>query len=277
MQARISCEFFPPKTEKGVEKLVHTACELAKLNPEYFSMTCGALGADRSKSRDIMNLLLDNTSVAITPHMTCIGSIKDDIRETLAEYKSKGIKTIVALRGDKPQDEPNIKSDFEHANDLISFIKDEFGNDFNIGVAAYPEGHPESKNIEIDLLNFKTKVEAGADFAITQFFFDANIYVNFVENCERLGLKIPIIPGMITIRDWKQILKFSQDCGAHFPKSLAEKFQRFGDDKASCNGFACDFITELCEKLLAADAKQLHFYSLNHADLVTKICGNLTL
>lgn len=274
-RTRISCEFFPPKTEKGVEKLVQTAGELAKLNPEYFSMTCGALGADRFKSRDIINLLLENTSISIAPHITCIGSVKNEIRDVLSYYKSKGIKTLVALRGDKPKDVANIKSDFQHANDLVAFIKKEFGHDFQVAVGAYPELHPESKNAEIDLLNFKRKIDAGADFAITQFFFDANTYVNFVERCERFGINIPIIPGIITIRDWKQILKFSQDCGAHFPRWLIEKFESFGDDQIAIEQYSCDMITKLCHDLLLADAPQLHFYSLNHADLVTKICGRL--
>lgn len=274
-RTRISCEFFPPKTEKGVGKLVQTAGELAKLNPEYFSMTCGALGADRFKSRDIINLLLENTSISIAPHITCIGSVKNEIRDVLSYYKSKGIKTLVALRGDKPKDAVDIKADFQHANDLVAFIKKEFGHYFQVAVGAYPELHPESRNAEIDLLNFKRKIDAGADFAITQFFFDANTYVNFVERCERFGINIPIIPGIITIRDWKQILKFSQDCGAHFPRWLIEKFESFGDDQIAIEQYSCDMITKLCHDLLLADAPQLHFYSLNHADLITRIYENL--
>lgn len=274
-RARISCEFFPPKTEKGMERLVQAACELAKLNPEYFSVTCGALGTDRCKSHDIIDLLLKHTSIPIMPHMTCIGSQRDEVHKTLSEYKSKGIKMLVALRGDKPKEADHIKSDFQHANDLVAFIKKEFGNHFRVAVGAYPELHPESKNAEIDLLNFKCKVDAGADFAITQFFFDVNTYVNFVERCARFGIHIPIIPGIITIRDWKQILKFSQDCGAHFPRWLIEKFESFGDDQTSINNFSCDLIVELCERLLSAGAPQLHFYSLNHADFVTKICERL--
>lgn len=274
-QARISCEFFPPKTEAGKEKLIQVSCELEKLTPEYFSMTCGALGADRYKSREFIDLLLENTSVPIMPHITCIGSVKDEVIETLTEYKAKGIKNLVALRGDKPIDASNVKSDFNHANDLVSFIKEKFGNDFRIAVAAYPEGHPESKNAETDLFNFKRKVDAGADFAITQYFFDANVYINFLEKCKKLGIKIPVIPGIITIRDWKQVLKFSEACGAHFPAWLIEKFLSFGDDEISINNFSCDLLVEHCKKLLVAGAPQLHFYSLNHADLVTKICERL--
>ncbi len=274
-RAQISCEFFPPKTEKGIENLVSAACELEKFNPKYFSITCGALGGDRHNSHKIVDLLLDNTNVPVTPHITCIGSVKSEIRDTLINYKSKGIRDIVALRGDKPQDTSDVVSDFSYANELVTFIKDEFGDDFRIAVAAYPETHPEAKSEQEDFQNFKQKVESGADTAITQFFFDDIAYAKFLENCHKANINIPIVPGVVTIRDWKQILKFSNSCGAHFPNWLIEKFQSFGDDKAAINEFSCDVTTKLCEKLLAAGAEQLHFYSLNHSDLVTRIYENL--
>lgn len=271
MSIKLSCEFYPPKTEKGVEKLLQTAKILSTLNPEFFSMTCGALGTDRHKSIAIINALLAHVNTPITPHLTCIGTTKNEIRQTLKLYQSKNIRQILALRGDIPKEDAHIPSDFHYANELITFIRDEFGDYFRICVGAYPETHPDARNPEDDLQNFKRKVDAGADCAITQFFFNAETYTSFVAKCRAIGIRIPIIPGIVTIRDWKQILNFSTSCGANFPDRLIEEFKSFGDDIEAINNFSCDMTVKLCEKLIAAGAPEIHFYSLNHSEPLLNI------
>ncbi len=270
----ISCEFYPPKTEKGDERLIQVANELASLNPEFFSVTSGACGAERDKTPRIITALIENGNVPITPHITCIGSTKEELKTLMEHYKKQGIKHLVALRGDLPEEERGRSRDFKYANELILFIKENFGDHFHITVGAYPEIHPESKTAQQDLENFKLKIEAGADNAMTQFFFDADTYLRFIDRCHTAGIHIPITPGIVPLGNWQQILGFSKKCGAHFPPWLIEKFESFDDNEAS-QQYGLEMTTILCKKLLEAGAPGLHFYSLNHADLILNICKHL--
>lgn len=270
-----SCEFFPPRTDKGRSNLATTISELAKLNPAYFSCTYGAGGTTQEGTYDVIKQLT-GLNLEAAPHITCVGSSREKIHELLDGYKDLGIKRIVALRGDLPEGIEDI-GEFHFANELITFIREQFGDHFHIEVAAYPEKHPEAADMSADLTNFKRKVDAGANAAITQFFYDINAYTRFVDACEKLNLNIPIVPGIMPITNNKQLLRFSDNCGAIIPPIIRSKLEDFGDDLESICKYGEDVVTDLCQQLLDVGAPGLHFYTLNRSGPTTALWNNLGL
>jgi methylenetetrahydrofolate reductase (NADPH) len=270
-----SFEFFPPNTAEGAEKLAQTAKQLAQLKPEFFSVTYGAGGSTRSRT---LNAVLDlcKTGHRAAPHISCIGSSRTSVREILQEYKSNGVRHLVALRGDLPSGTAST-GELHYANELVEFIRQEFGSHFFIEVAAYPEYHPQARSAQEDLQAFRRKVEAGADSAITQYFFNADAYFNFVDECEAMAIKVPIVPGIMPIARFSQLARFSDACGAEIPRWIRRKLEGYGDDTASIRAFGLDVVTDLCDRLLASGAPGLHFYTLNQAGLTTTIWQRLGL
>ena len=270
-----SFEFFPPKTPEGMEKLRATRQQLAQLKPKFFSVTFGAGGSTRDRTLETV-LEIQREGHDAAPHLSCIGSTHDNIREILAQYKANGIKHIVALRGDLPSGMVGA-GEFRYANELVEFIRKETGNHFQIEVAAYPEFHPQAQSAREDLLNFKRKVEAGANSAITQYFFNADAYFNFLDECEALGVDIPVVPGIMPITNYTQLARFSDACGAEIPRWIRLKLQGYGDDVASIRAFGLDVVTALCDKLLRHGAPGLHFYTLNQAGPISTVWQRLGL
>ncbi len=270
-----SFEFFPAKTPAGEEKLRATWEQLAQLKPKFFSVTFGAGGSTRDRTLGTVLEIQAGGSQA-APHLSCIGSTREDIAAILDLYKSKGVKHIVALRGDLPSGSADV-GELRYANELVSFIRERTGSHFHIEVACYPEFHPQSKNAQEDLANFKRKVEAGADSALTQYFFNADCYLRFVDDCERMGLSLPIVPGIMPIANFSQLARFSEACGAEIPRWLRLKMQAYGEDTASQRALGLDVVTALCERLLAEGAPGLHFYTMNQADLTTEVWRRLGL
>jgi methylenetetrahydrofolate reductase (NADPH) len=275
MQRTISFEFFPPQTPEGMDKLRAAWRQLAQLKPAFFSCTFGAGGSTRDRTLETV-LEIQSEGLPAAPHLSCIGSTRDNVRAVLARYKAAGIRRIVALRGDLPSGMAD-PGEFRYANELVEFIRAETGDWFHIEVAAYPEYHPQAKNPREDLLNFKRKVDAGADSAITQYFFNADAYAHYVEAVQALGVAVPIVPGIMPIANFSKIARFSDACGAEIPRWMRKKFEGFGDDSASVRAFGLDVVTELCERLLASGAPGLHFYTLNQAGLTSTICQRLGL
>jgi methylenetetrahydrofolate reductase (NADPH) len=270
-----SFEFFPPKTPEGVEKLRSTWKQLAQLKPRFFSVTYGAGGSTQERTLgSVLEIIADGHEAA--PHISCIGSTRADIAATLALYKSKGIRHIVALRGDLPSGAASA-GEMRYASELVAFIRETTGAHFNIEVACYPEMHPQARSPQDDVRRFKQKVDAGADSAITQYFFNADAYFRFVDECEALGVAIPIVPGIMPIGNFSQLARFSDACGTEIPRWLRLKMQGFGDDSASIRSFGLDVITELCDRLLSQGAPGLHFYSMNQAGPVSTIWQRLGL
>ena len=270
-----SIEFFPPKTPEGVEKLRQARRQLAQLHPKFFSVTFGAGGSTRDRTLETV-LEIQSEGLAAAPHLSCVGSTRENIREILETYRANGIRHIVALRGDLPSGNAD-PGEFRYANELVSFIRQETGDWFEIEVAAYPETHPQARNYREDLLNFKRKVEAGADAAITQYFFNADAYFNFVDDCAELGVTLPIVPGIMPISNYSQLSRFSAMCGADIPRWLARKLESYSDDTASIKAFGLDFMTGLCERLIEGGAPGLHFYTLNQAGLTSTLWQRLGL
>ena len=270
-----SFEFFPAKTPAGEEKLRVTWEQLAQLKPKFFSVTFGAGGSTRDRTLGTVLEIQAGGSQA-APHLSCIGSTREDIAAILDLYKSKGVKHIVALRGDLPSGSADV-GELRYANELVSFIRERTGSHFHIEVACYPEFHPQSKNAQEDLQNFKRKVEAGADSALTQYFFNADCYLRFVDDCERMGLSLPIVPGIMPIANFSQLARFSEACGAEIPRWLRLKMLAYGEDTASQRALGLDVVTALCERLLAEGAPGLHFYTMNQADLTTELWRRLGL
>ena len=268
-----SFELFPPQTPQGVEKLRLTRKELAQFKPKFFSVTFGAGGSTRERTLEtVLEIQAEGHSVA--PHLSCIGSTRENIRAILDRYQASGINHLVALRGDLPSGMAQA-GEFRFASELVAFIRQEFGYTFHIDVAAYPEYHPQSRSAQTDLENFKRKIEAGADSAITQYFYNADAYFNFVDSCEAIGLKIPIVPGIMPINKYSQLIRFSDTCGAEIPRWIRRKLEGFGDDSESVQAFGLDMVTDLCERLLKAGAPGLHFYTLNSASLTAMIWQRL--
>lgn len=259
----ISFEFFPPQTAEGIEKLVNTRKLLAPLKPEFFSVTFGAGGSTRDRTLETVTQIQAD-GYAAAPHLSCVGSTKENIRAILQTYKKLGIKRIVALRGDLPSGMATT-GEFHYANELVSFIRAETGNQFHIEVAAYPEFHPQAKSPRDDLRNFERKVKAGADSAITQYFYNADSYFYFVEQCHKLGITLPIVPGIMPIGKFSQLARFSDTCGAEIPRWIRKPLESYGDDTASIQAFGMDVVTKLAERLLAGGAPGLHFYTLNQS------------
>jgi len=270
-----SFEFFPPKTEEGVTRLKETQRQLAQLGPEFFSCTYGAGGTTRDRTLETV-VEIQQSGQSAAPHLSCIGSSRESLREVLEQYRSHGIRHIVALRGDLPSGMMSA-GEFRYASDLVAFIRQETGDHFFIEVAAYPEVHPQARNAQEDLRHFKIKVDAGADSAITQYFYNADAYFHFVDECEALGMDIPIVPGIMPINNFSQLCRFSDACGAEIPRWIRSKMQGYGDDSASIKAFGLDIVTGLCDRLLSAGAPGLHFYTMNSAGHVSTIWQRLGL
>ena len=271
----ISFEFFPPNTDEGAEKLAGTARELALLKPKFFSVTYGAGGSTQARTLKAV-LDLRAAGYAAAPHISCIGSTRAGLRATLQQYKDSGITHVVALRGDLPSGTASA-GELHYANELVAFIRAEFDRHFHIEVAAYPEYHPQARSARDDLLNFKRKVDAGADSAITQYFYNADCYYHFVEQCAQMGVTIPIVPGIMPIGRFSQLARFSDACGAEIPRWIRKKLEGYNDDTESIRAFGLDVVTRLCENLLKAGAPGLHFYTMNQSGLTTAIWQRLGL
>ena len=270
----VSFEFFPPKTAEGVEKLRETRKELAKFNPEFFSVTFGAGGSTRDRTMETV-LEIQREGFQAAPHISCISSSKAEIRDLLQTYQAHGINRLVTLRGDVPSGEVSA-GDFRYASELVEFIRAETGDHFFIEVAAYPEFHPEAKTPAADLLNLKRKMDAGANSAITQYFYNADAYFRFVDQCDDLGITIPIVPGVMPIYNITQLARFSSICGAEIPRWLKLRLEEYGDDMASLRALGVDVVSELCETLLAGGAPSLHFYTLNQSATIATIISNIS-
>ncbi|HVW63693.1 MAG TPA: methylenetetrahydrofolate reductase [NAD(P)H] [Nitrosospira sp.] len=270
-----SFEFFPPQTPEGMEKLRATRRQLAQLDPKFFSVTFGAGGSTRDRTLETV-LEIQAEGHVVAPHLSCIGSTGESIRSMLQKYYDAGIRHIVALRGDLPSGMAQA-GEFRYANELVTFIHEEFGDTFHIEVAAYPEYHPQAISPEEDLRNFKRKVDAGADSVITQYFYNADAYFNFIDSCEAIGIDIPIVPGIMPINKFSQLARFSDACGAEVPRWIRKRLEGYGDDSASIRAFGLDIVTELCDRLLRAGAPGLHFYTLNSAGLTATIWQRLGL
>jgi methylenetetrahydrofolate reductase (NADPH) len=270
-----SFEFFPPRTPAGKDKLRATWQELGKLKPKFFSVTFGAGGSTQAGTLDTV-LEIRREGHEAAPHISCVASTKKDIGAILERYKSSGIRHIVALRGDLPSGVA-MAGELRHANELVAFIRESTGDWFNIEVGCYPEYHPQTRRAADEVVNFKRKVEAGANAAITQYFYNPDAYFRFVDDCAKAGIRIPIVPGIMPIGNFSQLARFSDACGAEIPRWLRVRMEGFLDDSASIRAFGLDVVTALCDKLLAAGAPGLHFYTLNQAALTTEIWQRLGL
>ena len=275
MKPEISIEFFPPQTSEGVEKLRLVRQKLAPLKPEFFSVTYGAGGSTRERTFAVVKEIVDEGHQA-APHLSCVGSTREGIREILAEYRAEGIHRLVALRGDLPSGMAQA-GEFRFANDLVTFIREETGEHFHLSVAAYPEWHPQARTPADDLAAFANKVKAGANAAITQYFFNADAYFHFVDEARALGVNVPIIPGIMLIVGFTKLARFSDACGAEIPRWMRRKFESFGDDTESIRAFGLDVITELCDRLLKGGAPGIHFYSMNQSALTLEVCKRLAI
>ena len=274
-KTELSIEFFPPTTPEGTAKLRATREQLAELKPAFFSVTYGAGGSTRERTFATVKEIAASGCEA-APHLSCIGSTREGIRAILQEYADAGIRRIVALRGDLPSGVGD-PGEFRYANELVEFIRRETGDRFRIEVAAYPEWHPQARSPRDDLLAFKRKADAGADSAITQYFYNLDAYLHFVDAARRLGVNIPIVPGIMPVGTFSKLARFSDACGAEIPRWMRKTFESYGDDSASVRAFGLDVVTRLCEQLIAAGAPGLHFYSMNQAGLTTEICRRLGL
>ncbi len=270
-----SFEFYPPKTEEGAASLQVVHDKLAKLNPDFFSVTFGAGGSTRDKTFDTV-IAIQAKGINAAPHLSCVASTKDNIRTILKSYQEHGIAKIVALRGDLPSGTLSA-GEFRYANELVEFIRQETGEHFQIHVAAYPEIHPQAANGAEDFKNFKRKVEAGANAAITQYFYNAEAYFYFVDACEKAGISIPIVPGIMPITQYTQLFRFSEMCGADIPRWLRKRLESFGDDRESIQAFGLDVVSDLCQRLLDGGAPGLHFYTMNQAAPTLAILDNLQI
>jgi len=268
-----SIEFFPPKTPEGAEKLRLARTKLAELSPKYFSVTFGAGGSTQDGTlQTVREILAEGHDAA--PHLSCIGATRASLRTLLKQFQDSGIRRIVALRGDLPSGYGGA-GELRYASDLVEFIRQESGDWFRIDVAAYPEMHPQARSPQDDLQNFARKVQAGANAAITQYFFNADAYFQFVDNTRKLGVDVPIVAGIMPITNSTQLMRFSDMCGAEIPRWVRLKLASFGDDSASIRAFGLDVVSSLCERLLAGGAPGLHFYSMNQAAPTTAIWQRL--
>ncbi len=268
-----SFEFYPPKTEEGAVNLQVVHDKLANLQPDFFSVTFGAGGSTRDKTYETV-VEIQSKGISAAPHLSCVASTKENIRAILKQYQNKGISKIVALRGDLPSGMMSA-GEFRYANELVDFIRQETGDYFQIHVAAYPEVHPQAMNADADFMNFKRKVEAGADTAITQYFYNAEAYFYFVDRCEKSGIAIPIVPGIMPITQYSQLSRFSEMCGADIPRWLRKRLECFGDDRKSIQAFGQDVVTRLCQQLLDQGAPGIHFYTMNQSAPTLAILSNL--
>ncbi len=270
-----SFEFFPPKTAEGMQKLRAARRQLAQLNPAFFSVTYGAGGSTREGTLETV-LEIRQDGLPAAPHLSCIGSSREILREVLTQYRDHGIHHLVALRGDLPSGSVDT-GDFRFGSELVAFIREETGDWFHIDVAAYPEVHPQARSAPADLEAFRRKVAAGANSAITQYFFNSDAYWQFVDQCAAVGIDIPVVPGIMPIGSFVKLARFSDACGAEIPRWIRKRLESFGDDSVSIRAFGLDVVTELCAGLLARGAPGLHFYTLNQAALTTTIWHRLGL
>ena len=273
-QKKLSFEFFPTRTPEGRAKQIITRKQLSQYNPEFFSCTSGAGGSTKEGTLHAITDILSE-GIPAAPHLPCIGETPEEIKELLEHYKEMGVRHIVALRGDIPSGMGLGMSGLRYANELVELIKSEYGDYFHIEVAAYPEYHPQSRSAEDDLNNFVRKAKAGADSAITQYFYNPDSYFRFVDDVQGRGVNIPIIPGIMPIASFSKLARFSDTCGAEIPRWLRLKLQSYADDTASIKALGLDVVTQMCERLLANGAPSLHFYTLNQAGLVSTICQRL--
>jgi methylenetetrahydrofolate reductase (NADPH) len=265
----ISFEFFPPKTPEGAAKLVNVRHELYALKPEFFSVTYGAGGSTQDGTLQQVQAILSEGFDA-APHFSCIGATRDSVREQLAAFKAAGIRRMVALRGDLPSGHGTF-GEFRYASELVAFIREETGDYFYLEVGCYPEVHPQAKSPEADLQAYVTKVRAGANSAITQYFYNSDAYFRFVDDAYKLGADIPVVPGIMPIISSTQLMRFSDACGAEIPRWIRLRLQAFGDDTASIKAFGLDVVADLCEQLLNGGAPSLHFYTMNQAQAVKQL------
>ena len=271
----ISFEFFPPNTPVGDEKLKAVVQELGTTKPDFFSVTYGAGGSTRDRTLDTV-LEIQRDGFEAAPHLSCIGSTREGLRETLRLYKDNGIRHIVALRGDLPSGEVDF-GELRYASELVEFIRQETGDWFHLEVACYPEVHPQAKSPQDDLANFKRKVDAGANGAVTQYFYNADAYFRFIDEAHAAGITIPIVPGVMPIASFSQLARFSDMCGAEIPRWMRLKLASFGDDRASIRSFGLDVVTDMCDRMLTQGAPGIHFYTLNMAGLTTTLWQRLGL
>lgn len=270
-----SFEFFPPKTTDGVDKLRAVWKQLALLGPRFFSVTYGAGGSTRERTFEVVDEI-GRTGLTAAPHLSCIGSTHQDIADILATYRGAGIRRIVALRGDLPSGSVGL-GELRYASELVEFIRAETGDWFEVAVACYPEVHPQARSAADDLNHLKRKVQAGANTAITQYFYNADAYFRFIEACEEAGITVPIVPGIMPIANFSQLARFSDACGAEIPRWLRMRLQGYADDIASIRSFGLDVVTALCDRLLTQGAPGLHFYTMNQANLTIEIWRRLGL
>jgi methylenetetrahydrofolate reductase (NADPH) len=273
MQIPVSFEFFPPKTPEGADKLRATRQALYTLQPEFCSVTFGAGGSTQEGTFGTVKEILEE-GVQAASHFSCVGATKATVRQQLATLQAMGVKRLVALRGDLPSGY-GMGGEFHYASDLVAFIRAETGDAFHIEVAAYPEIHPQAKSAEADLQAFATKIKAGADSAITQYFFNADAYFRFVEDAQRLGVDAPVVPGIMPITSSTQLMRFSDACGAEIPRWIRLRLQGFGDDTASIKSFGLDVITALCEQLRKGGVPGIHFYTMNQPAATSEIIRRL--
>ncbi len=270
-----SFEFFPPKTNKGRDNLISTLQTLGELKPRYFSVTYGAGGSTQDGTLDTI-LTIQKAGFNAAPHISCIGSSRETMHQLLTQYKDQGINHLVALRGDLPSGSLGV-GDFPYANTLVEFIREQSGEHFYIEVAAYPEYHPQSPSPQIDFENFKRKVDAGANSAITQYFYNIDAYFHFLNRCEQANITIPIIPGIMPISNYARLARFSDMCGAEIPRWIRKQLESYQDDTASIQSFGLDVVTNICQKLLDAHVPGLHFYSLNQVEPTLSLWKRLQL
>lgn len=270
-----SCEFFPPRTDKGMDNLIGVRDELDKIiTPSFYSVTFGAGGSTRDRTLETVNRLLETSDAQVAPHISCIGSTSDEIQQLLNTYQANAIKRLVTLRGDIPET-PQSNNEFNYASELIEFIRLKTGDTFHIEIAAYPEYHPESSTPETDILNFKKKVDAGADSAITQYFYNIDAFRRFMDNCQKHDIDIPIIPGIMPITNYQSLVRFSDRCGAEIPRWIRKQLEAYSDDKESLQSFGTEVVSTLCDRLLNDGVDGLHFYTLNKSQALIDIWQNI--
>ena len=272
---KFSFEFFPPKTPEGTAKLKETVRQLGQLEPDFFSVTYGAGGSTREGTLSTV-LGIREAGHAAAPHLSCVASTRENLAEVIDTYKAHGIRHIVALRGDLPSGLA-AAGEFRYASELVAFIRERTGDWFHIEVACYPEYHPQARRAHQDLAAFKAKVDAGADAAITQYFYNPDAYFHFVEQSEALGIKVPIVPGIMPINNFSQLARFSDACGAEIPRWMRLKLESYGDDAASIKAFGLDVVTQLCDRLLEGGAPGLHVYTMNQAGPTSTLWQRLGL
>lgn len=278
-QLAFSFELFPPRTPEGVARLPGVICELAAVRPDYFSVTYGAGGSTQEGTYETLLTVVKHCGIEAAPHLTCVGSTRENVAAQLARYRAAGVKRIVALRGDLPATamSPSAPGEFHYANQLVSFIRESHGNAFKIEVAAYPEMHPQAPGPGADFENFRRKVEAGADAALTQLFYNPEAYFDFVERCDKAGIRIPIMPGIMPITSFANTLRFCNGCGADLPRWIRLRLEELQDNKPALLDFGAEVVTRLCETLLKNGAPGLHFYTINQAEPTLRLWRNLAL